>query len=134
MNAGSAGHISASAELQAEVDVVVPRLRAAATDLESVEVKSAAGGFPDSVLKSISAFSNGRGGLLIFGLSDADFLPVPIDAAKLAADLASACSDDLEPTVRPAIGICDVEATQWLRPASRRRATSTGPVTSVRRV
>ena len=89
--------------------VVVPRLRAAATDLESVEVKSAAGGFPDSVLKSISAFSNGRGGLLIFGLSDADFLPVPIDAAKLAADLASACSDDLEPTVRPAIGICDVE-------------------------
>ncbi|MDE0497920.1 MAG: putative DNA binding domain-containing protein [Acidimicrobiaceae bacterium] len=109
MNAGSAGHISASAELQAEVGVVVPRLRAAATDLESVEVKSAAGGFPDSVLKSISAFSNGRGGLLIFGLSDADFLPVPIDAAKLAADLASACSDDLEPTVRPAIGICDVE-------------------------
>lgn len=89
--------------------VVVPRLRAAATDLESVEVKSAVGGFPDSVLKSISAFSNGRGGLLIFGLSDADFLPVPIDAAKLAADLASACSDDLEPTVRPAIGICDVE-------------------------
>jgi len=109
VNAGSAGHISASAELQAEVGVVVPRLRAAATDLESVEVKSAAGGFPDSVLKSISAFSNGRGGLLIFGLSDADFLPVPIDAAKLAADLASACSDDLEPTVRPAIGICDVE-------------------------
>ncbi len=100
---------SASAELQAELDAAVPLLRAAATDLEAIEVKSAAGGFPESVLKSISAFSNGRGGLLIFGLSDADFLPVPIDPAKLAADLASACSDDLEPKIRPNIGICDVE-------------------------
>ena len=87
----------------------MPLLRAAATDHESVEVKSAAGGFPSSVLKSISAFSNGRGGLLIFGLSDADFLPVPIDPAKLAADLASACSDDLEPKIRPSIGICQSE-------------------------
>ncbi len=87
----------------------MPQLRAAATDLETVEVKSAAGGFPQSVLKSISALSNGRGGLLIFGLSDADFLPVPIDAAKLAADLASACSDDLEPKVRPTVGICNVD-------------------------
>lgn len=109
MNTGPAEHISASAELQADVDAVVPQLRTAATDLESVEVKSAVGGFPDSVLKSVSAFSNGRGGLLIFGLSDADFLPVPIDAAKLAADLASACSDNLEPKVRPTIGICDVD-------------------------
>ena len=100
---------SASAELQTELDAAVPRLRAAATDLEAIEVKSAAGGFPESVLKSISAFSNGRGGLVVFGLSDADFLPVPIDPAKLAADLASACSDDLEPKIRPSIGICQVE-------------------------
>ncbi len=100
---------AASAELQAELDAAVPQLRAAATDLETIEVKSAAGGFPESVLKSVSAFSNGRGGLLVFGLSDADFLPVPIDPAKLAADLASACSDDLEPKIRPSIGICQVE-------------------------
>lgn len=112
MNADRAEHISAPAELQAELDAAVPQLRAAATDHDTVEVKSAAGGFPDSVLKSISAFSNGRGGLLIFGLSDADFLPVRIDAAKLAADLASACSDDLEPKVRPTIGICDVDGNQ----------------------
>lgn len=105
----SAQHMSAPAGLQAELDAVVPQLRAAATDLEAVEVKSGAGGFPQSVLKSISAFSNGRGGLLIFGLSDAEFLPVPINAAKLAADLASACSDDLEPKVRPTVGICDVD-------------------------
>ena len=108
VNAACAQHTSTPSELQAELDAVVPQLRAAATDLETVEVKSAAGGFPESVLKSISAFSNGRGGLLIFGLSDAEFLPVPIDAAKLAADLASKCADDFEPKVRPTIGICDV--------------------------
>ena len=109
MNAGIAQPAAAPEGLQAELDAVVPLLRAAATDHESVEVKSAAGGFPSSVLKSISAFSNGRGGLLIFGLSDADFLPVPIDPAKLAADLSSACSDDLEPKIRPSIGICHAE-------------------------
>ncbi len=105
----NAQHSYPPTELQAEVDAVVPQLRAATTDLETVEVKSAAGGFPDSALKSISAFSNGRGGLLIFGLSDTDFLSLPIDAAKLAADLASACSDEFEPKVRPTVGICDVE-------------------------
>lgn len=109
MKAGRDPHISAPTELQAQVDAAVPQLRTAGTDLETVEVKSAEGGFPDSVLKSISAFSNGRGGLIILGLTDADFLPVPIDAAKLAADLASACADAFEPKVRPTIGICDVE-------------------------
>ncbi|WP_420623388.1 ATP-binding protein [Candidatus Poriferisodalis sp.] len=109
MNAENEEHISAPAELQAELDAAVPHLRAAATDYETVEVKSAASGFPESALKSISAFSNGRGGLLILGLSDADFLPVPINPAKLAADLASKCSDILEPRIRPNIGICDVE-------------------------
>ncbi len=110
VNAESAEHISASAELQAQLNAAVPLLRTAATDHETIEVKSAAGGFPKSVLKSISAFSNGRGGLLILGLSDTDFVPVPIEASKLAADLASACSDDLEPKNRPNIGICDVDS------------------------
>ena len=118
MSAVNAEHTSAPTELQAELDAAVPQaeldaavpqLRAAATDHETVEVKSAAGGFPESVLKSISAFSNDRGGLLILGLSDTDFLPVPINAAKLAADLASKCSDVLEPRIRPTIGICEVD-------------------------
>jgi len=99
----------APAELQAELDAAVPRLRAAATDHEEVEVKSASGGFPESVLKSISAFSNDRGGLLILGLSDTDFLPVSINPAKLAADLVSQCSDVFEPRIPPTIGICDVD-------------------------
>lgn len=101
--------VSTRPELQAELDAVLPRLRTAATDLESVEVKAATRGFPESALKSISAFSNDGGGLLILGLSDTDFQPVPINPAKLAADLASRCSDNLEPKVRPTIGICDVD-------------------------
>ena len=109
VNAKHAEHTSAPTEMQAELDAAVPQLRAAATDHETVEVKSAAGGFPESVLKSISAFSNDRGGLLILGLSDTDFLPVSINPAKLAADLASKCSDVFEPRIRPAIGICEVD-------------------------
>ncbi len=109
VNTTRAEDASAPAELQTELDATVPQLRAAATDHETVEVKSAAGGFPESVLKSISAFSNDRGGLLVLGLSDTDFLSVPINPAKLAADLASKCSDVLEPRIRPTIGICEVD-------------------------
>ena len=79
------------------------------TDLLSVEVKRAAGGLPRSVLESVCAFANGRGGLVILGLTDANFRPVGIDAAKLAADLVSVCSDGLSPAVRPEIGIAVVE-------------------------
>lgn len=45
VNVERVGPDSASAELQAELDAAVPLLRAAATDLETIEVKSAAGGY-----------------------------------------------------------------------------------------
>lgn len=45
VNAERVGPNAASAELQAELDAAVPLLRAAATDLETIEVKSAAGGY-----------------------------------------------------------------------------------------
>ena len=95
--------------LQEMLDGTVARLRAAGTDLESVEVKEASGGFPRSAVESVCAFANARGGLLILGLTDGDFRPVAVDAAKLAADLASACSDDLDPPVRPEIDIALVQ-------------------------
>ena len=46
---------------------------------------------------------------MVLGLTDGDFKPVSIDAAKLAADLASTCSDDLDPSIRPEIDIAFVE-------------------------
>ena len=96
-------------DLQSVLDATVERLRAAGTDLQSVEVKQAAGGLPRTVLESVCAFANTGGGLLILGLTDGGFRPVDLDVPKLAADLASACSDMLEPEVRPAIDIASVD-------------------------
>ena len=96
-------------DLQAVLDATVDRLRAAGTDLQSVEVKQAGGGLQRDALESVCAFANARGGLLILGLTDGDFTPVEISAAKLASDLASACSDGLEPAVRPVIDIASVQ-------------------------
>ncbi len=97
------------ADLQAEIDEAVVRLRRACTDLQAIEVKAAAGGLPKSVPETVSAFANARGGILILGLDEArGFQPAAIDAPKLARDLASACSDQLEPPVRPEIDIASV--------------------------
>lgn len=95
--------------LQSQVDHAVQRLRTAGTDLQSIEVKSAAGGLPKSIAESVSAFANARGGLVLLGLSDGDFLPVTINAKKLAADLASVCANELEPPIRAEIDIAEVD-------------------------
>ena len=97
-------------DLQAVLDAAVKRLRAAGTDLQSVEVKRAAGGLPHSVLESVCAFANARGGLLVLGLTDGDFRPVGIDAVRLASDLASACSEGLVPATRPEVDIALVDS------------------------
>ncbi len=81
----------------------------AGTDLQNIEVKSGAGGLPKSVAASVSALANARGGLVILGLSDGDFVPVPIDARKLANDLASTCANELEPPIRADIDIAEVD-------------------------
>ena len=82
----------------------------AGTDLQTIEVKSAAGGLPKSIPETISAFANAQGGILLLGLNEADgFSPVKIDAAKLASDLGSACADQLEPPIRPDIDVGEVE-------------------------
>ncbi|MDE0214959.1 MAG: putative DNA binding domain-containing protein [bacterium] len=95
--------------LQPQVDEAVRHLRQAGTDLQNIEVKAASGGLPRSAKESVSAFANTRGGIIILGLSDGDFLPVPIDAAKLAADLASVCANEVEPPIRAEFDIAHVE-------------------------
>lgn len=98
-----------NAGLQTLVDDELVRLRRARTDLQNVEVKAARGGLPRSAKESVVAFSNAGGGLLILGLSDGDFLPVGVDAARLAQDLASSCADDMDPPVRAEIDIVEVD-------------------------
>ena len=97
--------------LDERLHTVLPVLRAAGTDLQRVEVKDASGGFPRNVLKSVSAFANWEGGLIILGLAEPDFEPTGVDAPNLASTLASMCADSLEPPVRPEIEICQVDST-----------------------
>ena len=97
-------------DLQTELDDAVLRLRVAGTDLQTIEVKSGEGGLPKSLPETISAFANARGGMLLLGLSETDgFNTVPIDAAKLAADLGAVCAEHLDPPVRADIDIAEVE-------------------------
>lgn len=96
-------------QLQDQVDEAMARLLAAGTDLQDIEVKAARGGLPRSAIESICAFANAGGGLLLLGIDERlGFEPVPIDAAKLASDLASTCADDLEPAIRPDISIVTI--------------------------
>jgi ATP-dependent DNA helicase RecG len=77
-------------------------LRAEGSDLAEVEVKQAAGGFPQSVAETVSAFANAPGGgLLIFGLNEeAGFSATGVyDAAQCKAALASLARQAMDPPV-----------------------------------
>jgi ATP-dependent DNA helicase RecG len=92
------------------LDEAVARLRLAGTDLQDIEAKSAAGGFPKSISETVSAFANGDGGMILLGLDEGSgFVAMDVDAAKLAADLAAACIEQLEPPIRPDIDIASVD-------------------------
>ena len=89
---------------------LVPQMRAAGTDLQHVEVKDASGGFPSKVLRSVSALCQRRRRLGDLGLVRAGLRADPgIDASRLAATLASKCSDNLVPPIRPEIELCTVD-------------------------
>ena len=93
---------------------LVRLLRRRATDLPAVEVKAAGGGVPKSARETLSAFSNDRGGVLLLGLEEGSgFRPAAgFDAVRVRDDLASMCSDALEPPVRADIQIEDFEGAQ----------------------
>lgn len=100
--------------LDADLGSLVALLRRRGTDLPAIEAKAAAGGLPKSVRETVSAFSNDQGGLMLLGLHENEgFAPVPgFDAVKIRDDLASLCSDALEPPVRADIQIEDLEGAQ----------------------
>lgn len=79
-----------------------------------MEAKSAGGGLPKSARETLSAFSNDQGGILLLGLDESDGFPPArgFDAAKIRDDLASLCSDALEPPVRADIQIEDFEGAE----------------------
>ncbi len=97
-------------DIATSVNEALPKLRAAKTDLATIEAKAAAGGLPTSIIETVSAFANTDGGLIILGLDEStQFAALDVDAAKLATDFASACSDQLDPPIRPEVDIVEVD-------------------------
>lgn len=95
----------------AEVRELLEDLRAFGTDISAIEAKKADGGLPRSVRESMSAFANTVGGVLVFGVDESAGFRVTglTNPAKMSADLASACSDEMEPCIRPLIGLHEIE-------------------------
>jgi ATP-dependent DNA helicase RecG len=100
--------------LDAELVEIVANLRLLGTDIADVEVKNSHGGLPKSLRETLSSFSNTRGGVVVLGLDEArGFAPAGLpNPAKIAADLGSMCSSEMEPPLRPLIGIHQFEGDQ----------------------
>lgn len=99
-----------------ELAEMVDNLRVLGSDVADVEVKKALGGLPRSVRETLSSFSNTRGGVIVLGLDESSGFAATglTNPAKMAADLASTCADEMEPSVRPLIRIHSFEGAQVL--------------------
>ena len=95
-----------------ELARIITQLRLVGADQQNVEVKTGVG---KSVLETLSAFANASGGLLIFGLSEADgFTPVDnFDALSARNALVDRCSQ-ITPCLRPQVDIVPFENIQLL--------------------
>ncbi|MFC5369589.1 ATP-binding protein [Arcanobacterium bovis] len=94
-------------DLSALIEDTVATLRAHKTDNLRVEAKAAVGGVPKKLSRTISAFSNTAGGLILLGLDEnAGFIPAEnFDAKRIADGLSRMCADDLTPPIRAQIEI-----------------------------
>ncbi|MFI9449030.1 ATP-binding protein [Amycolatopsis sp. NPDC052450] len=89
-----------------ELAEIITNLRDLGGDHAFVEAKRAETKLPKSVRETLSAFANTSGGVLILGLDEANgFEATGVrDPAKMEADLAALCSENMEPPLRPLIG------------------------------
>jgi ATP-dependent DNA helicase RecG len=100
-----------------ETTALLARLRRLGMEPSDVEVKSARGGLPSSVVETISAFANGTGGTLLLGIDEAaGFAPAAgFDAPAMRDALADACANRVEPPCRAPIEIEEVEGALVVR-------------------
>ena len=85
-----------------DISELVGILRGEGGDLPGVEVKSAAGGFPESIIPTLCSFANRPGGgTIVLGLDEAaGFAPVGLNRIRVLKDaLASKARAALEPPV-----------------------------------
>lgn len=99
-----------------ELTEIVNNLRTLGSDVADIEAKRAEGGLPRSIRETFSAFANTRGGTLLLGLDESSgFAATGLkNPAKMQADLAALCSAEMEPPLRPEIGVHDFEGTKVL--------------------
>jgi len=88
-----------------ELTDIVARLREVGVEFEDVEVKRAAGGLPQNVAETMSAFANSRGGTIILGLDErAGFAAAGVrDPIALRDELAGVARAKLTPALAPII-------------------------------
>jgi ATP-dependent DNA helicase RecG len=99
-----------------ELAQIVARLREAGAEFEDVEVKRATGGSPQSVVETMSAFANTKGGVIILGLDErAGFVPVGVgDPVVMRDELAGVARTKLTPPLSPSIDIVPFEGARLL--------------------
>lgn len=88
-----------------ELTEIVAKLRETGVEFEDVEVKRAAGGLPQNVIETMSAFANSRGGIIILGLDErAGFAPVGVsNPVALRDELTGVARSKLTPPLAPII-------------------------------
>ncbi len=97
------------------IESIVAELRIERGDLPHIEVKSAAGGFPESIIPTLSSLSNKPGGgMIILGLDEAsNFKPVELrNVRKIKEALASKARQAIKPPLVLEIEECAFEGKQ----------------------
>lgn len=98
-----------------DLEQLIAHMRQIGNDTQPCEVKEASSKLPESVVETLSAFSNGTGGTLILGLSEKNgFTPVSnFNATAMQESLAAACAK-MTPPVRPITEILPFEGINLL--------------------
>ena len=88
-----------------DLNEIVGELRRAGRDGQFVEAKKATTDLPKSVRRTLSAFSNSGGGVIVLGLDEEDsFAATGVeDVAAMLAAISDVCSDTLVPPVRAVV-------------------------------
>lgn len=114
-----------------DLEQLIAHMRQIGNDTQTCEVKEASSKLPESVVETLSAFSNGTGGTLILGLSEKNgFMPVSnFNATAMQEWLAAACAK-MTPPVRPITEILPFEGINLLvaeipRPCPRKTNPAT---------